>query len=29
MEKKNELTANEIQDFPEFENIRKAILEAK
>ena len=29
MEKKNELTANEIQDFPEFENIRKAILEAR
>lgn len=29
MEKKNELITNEIKNFPEFENIRNAILEAR
>lgn len=29
MEKKNELITNDIENFPEFENIRKAILEAR
>ena len=29
MEKKNELITSDMQNFPEFENIRNAILEAR